>query len=361
MSEKDNRARLKAWLEGTSYDGVILGRRDNFKWLTQENENAVVSNTEVGMAYLIMERNGELKLIADSSDSFRMEREQNVLGAESVLVPWYETVERFLMSYCEGKHYASDTGAAHTCCVQDELVGIRLLLNETEVKRYREIGRECAGIVERLAKETRPGQTEKEVAAKLKVRCIERGISPDCVLVGSDERILDYRHPVPSDKVIRDSLMVVLGGEKYGLNISMTRMVYYKDTPEEIRNRMEKTQYIFACMQNMMRDGMEYREYWELLKKQYKEAGYPEEWKYHHQGGPTGYGCREMIVKPQDTGVIREGVAYAWNPTICGTKCEETTYLKDGRTEIFTKTEEWPRRMVKTAYGEQSVAEILEL
>ena len=47
MSESNNRARLRAWLLDTAYDGVILGRRDNFKWLTQENENAVVTNTEV--------------------------------------------------------------------------------------------------------------------------------------------------------------------------------------------------------------------------------------------------------------------------------------------------------------------------
>lgn len=360
MSERNNRARLREWLLDTAYDGVILGRRDNFKWLTGENENAVVTNTEVGMAFLIMERDGELKLVADSSDSLRMEREQNVLGAEAVLVPWYETVEHFLASYCEGKRYGSDTGVAHTPCIQEELVAIRLLLNETEVKRYREIGQECAEIVEGIVKDAKPGQTEWEVAAKLKARCILQGISPDCVLVGSDERILDYRHPVPSDKVIRDSLMVVPGGEKYGLNISMTRMAYFREAPKEIRSRMEKTQYIFACMQNMMRDGMEYREYWEMLKKLYQEAGYPEEWKMHHQGGPTGYGCRELIVKPTEEGVLRDGTAYAWNPTIQGTKCEETTYLKDGRVEIFTKTGGWPRRSVGTPYGELSVADILE-
>ena len=70
-------------------------------------------------------------------------------------------------------------------------MNLRMMLNEAEAARYHEIGQECAHIVESVAMEARPGQTEKEVAALLKTRCVEKGISPDCVLVGSDERILN--------------------------------------------------------------------------------------------------------------------------------------------------------------------------
>ena len=225
--------------------------------------------------------------------------------------------------------------------------------------RYHEIGQECANIVEKVAMEARPGQTEREVAALLKMRCIDKGISPDCVLVGSDERILNYRHPVPSDKKIKNSLMVVLGGEKYGLNISMTRMVYFQEIPKEIHERMQKTQYIFAAMQNMMREGLPYKEYFEEVKSLYAQAGYPDEWKMHHQGGPTGYGCREFVVTPSTEGIIKEGQAYAWNPTIQGTKCEETTYLKGGKIDILTRTEQWPCSVISTKYGDFQVADIL--
>ena len=34
--------------------------------------------------------------------------------------------------------------------------------------------------------------------------------------------------------------MVVLGGEKYGLYISMTRIVYFDEIPEEIYERYQK-------------------------------------------------------------------------------------------------------------------------
>ena len=244
----DHVTRVRAWLKEQGYDGVILSRRDNFTWISGGAKNAVCTNTEAGIGYYVISA-GEVKLLADSSDAPRMGAEQNPLGGEVVLVPWYESMDAFIREMADGKTYVSDTGIGGTKNVQSQLVDLRLRLDPEEVERYREIGQACAQIVEGVCRDAKPGQTEEEVAADLKCRCIRQGISPDCVLVGSDERILNYRHPVPTDKKIEKSLMVVLGGEKYGLNISMTRMVYFEPVPEEIRERYEKTAYIFACMQ----------------------------------------------------------------------------------------------------------------
>lgn len=355
----DTVTRVRKWLEERGYDAVVLGRRDNYTWVSGGAKNHVTSNTEVGVAYYVVGQN-EIKLVADSSDLPRMSKEQNPLEAEPVLVPWYESVEAVIAGLAEGHTYVSDTGIAGLANVQDELVDLRLALNETEVARYREIGALCAQIVEGICKDARPGQTEQEIAAALQCKCIENGVSPDCVLVGADERILDYRHPMPTGKKIKNSLLVVLGGEKYGLYISMTRIVYFTPVPEEIRARYGKTQYIFACMQGMMKEGLPYGEYFEEVKKLYAQAGYDGEWKMHHQGGPTGYGCREYVMTPGLDRCIHTGQAYAWNPTGQGTKCEETTYLDADGVEIFTRTAGWPSTEVETPYGKVSVADILE-
>ncbi len=354
----ENLTRLRNWLERSPYDGVVLGRRDSFTWLTEGNENAVVTNTEEGIGYLIV-TGSELKLVADSSDAPRMAEEQNGLGAEVLTVPWYETTGRFLSQYCAGRNYGADVRIPGTSLVLGELIDLRLVLTDREIERYREIGQVCASVVERTAGEAVPGQTELEIARLLKSRCVQRGVSPDCVLVGSDERILRYRHPVPTDKRIEKSLMVVLGGEKHGLNISMTRMVYFDPVPPEIRERMRKTQYIFACMQTMTREGVGLRDYFERVCHLYREAGWEDEWKKHHQGGPTGYACREFIVTPDCAKTIRNREAFAWNPTIEGTKCEETTLLRDGRLETLTRTGNWPRSEIQTPDGVYSAADIL--
>ena len=65
----------------------------------------------------------------------------------------------------------------------------------------------------------------------------------------------------------------------------------------------------------------------------------------------------DFICKTLD---CRAGQAYAWNPTIQGTKCEETTYLSEYGIETFTRTKDWPCTTVKTPYGVFETADILE-
>jgi hypothetical protein len=68
----------------------------------------------------------------------------------------------------------------------------------------------------------------------------------------------------------------------------------------------------------------------------YAGAGYPDEWRLHHQGGLTGYGSREVIATPSTNHVIAPGQAFAWNPSITGAKAEQTFVLTEAGPEIVT-------------------------
>jgi antitoxin VapB len=48
--------------------------------------------------------------------------------------------------------------------------------------------------------QVRPGQSEHEIAAILGVETQRRGMTPIVDLIATDQRIFDYRHPVPTDK-----------------------------------------------------------------------------------------------------------------------------------------------------------------
>lgn len=357
--------KLRNWLNATNYDLVVIGRRDNFKWITEGYDTAVVTNVDTGVAYMVLHKEGKGidSLIADSSDAARVGKEQNPLGLHVIEVPWYENMGAAINNYCieetaVGMRCASDTGLPKTVNVLEELIDLRMELSSEEVEKYRKLGQDCAAIVEGVAIGAQKGDSEIQIANRVKKQCFDKGISPDCVIVGCDNRIFDYRHPMPTEQQIEKSVMVVLGGERHGLNISMTRIVYFDYLPAEIQERMERTQEVFAKMQLAMTEGLAYGDYFRMTKEFYDEAGYDGEWKFHHQGGPTGYGCREFIINGTTKKVIREHQAYAWNPTIQGTKCEETTYLADGKVEIFTQTDKWPRRMVETDKGSVSVASI---
>ncbi len=76
--------------------------------------------------------------------------------------------------------------------------------------------------------------------------------------------------------------------------------------------------------------------------KAYARAGYPGEWQLHHQGGPAGYEPREFVATPDVSVRVAAGQAYAWNPSITGTKVEDTVLITDQGFEVMTEIPGWP-------------------
>lgn len=72
----------------------------------------------------------------------------------------------------------------------------------------------------------------------------------------------------------------------------------------------------------------------------YAEEGFPQEWSLHHQGGLTGYASREIIATPKTLQEIKVDQAFAWNPSITGTKAEETFILDESGPEVITQIPE---------------------
>jgi antitoxin VapB len=78
--------------------------------------------------------------------------------------------------------------------------------------------------------------------------------------------------------------------------------------------------------------------------EEYARVGFAEEWRKHHQGGPCGYEPRDYIATPGDARRLIAGQALAWNPSITGTKSEDTILLGAGPVhEVLTRTPGWPR------------------
>lgn len=353
----DKLQQIRALLSERQAEGIIISRRDNYRWLTG-NDNSVMRLSDNGVGVLVITPDA-VELIADSGDCRRLAEEQNNLGARPIQIPWYVTAEEYLAARVRQGTYLSDGGMAQTLNVQQELVALRMRLSETDLVNYRWLGMDCAELAEKICLEAQPGQTEKQIAVQVCNEAAAHGIHADCVLVGADERIDKYRHPVPTDKAAQERLMVVLGGERKGLNISLTRMVWFTPVPAAVEDRYGQLSWIFAKMQLGMKAGLSYRDYFARIKEWYAQAGYPDEWKLLHQGGPTGYACREFFVGPECAGVMQNQQAYAWNPSIMGTKCEETTVLTEKGVETMTRTKIWPLKTVKTDGGTFTAADIL--
>jgi Xaa-Pro dipeptidase len=83
----------------------------------------------------------------------------------------------------------------------------------------------------------------------------------------------------------------------------------------------------------------------------YADLGFPDEINKHHQGGACGYRTRDWVAHPANNESVKPNQAFAWNPSITGTKTEATGIVLEGRFETITSTSGFPQ-IVTTINGE---------
>jgi antitoxin VapB len=188
----------------------------------------------------------------------------------------------------------------------------------------------------------KPGQTEHQIAGMLAQDVESRGAQAVVILVATDDRIFNYRHPLPTAKTLERYAMLVLCGRKHGLICSITRLVHFGRLPDDLRRKAEAVARVDATVINATRPGATLGEIFQRGMTAYAEAGFPNEWHLHHQGGLAGYEPREVFAAPDSTDRVAVGQAYAWNPSITGTKSEDTILVGESDNAVLTAIPGWP-------------------
>ena len=68
-------ARVRQFLEKEGLDALVIGRQDNFAWLTAGGDSRVVTTSEMGFGYLVLTRDHK-RLVSHSMDGRRFIEEQ---------------------------------------------------------------------------------------------------------------------------------------------------------------------------------------------------------------------------------------------------------------------------------------------
>lgn len=339
MSERLKR--LQASLADWQLDGLLLTRRDNIAWLTEGASYYVVERAETGVASLLIMPDRVLLLAPENEMPRILAEEPLPFACETYRYPWYASPEAALTAFRPAR-LGSDMPVASALNIQERMPPLRQGLNETEKQAFRALGREAARLVEDIARQLRPGIREREVEAEIFRRSLARGIRPVCTLIAADERIAAYKHPVPGDKPLAKKMLITLGAERQGLNVSLTRMVQFGEPDAELRQRILSLAAIHADIQHAARPGRRWQAVFAEIQQAYQRHGWPDGWRHHHQGGPAGYGCRDWILTPDAAGLVLPDTAQAWNPTLSGVKSEDTALVTDGETEWLTRSGRWP-------------------
>jgi antitoxin VapB len=161
-------------------------------------------------------------------------------------------------------------------------------------------------------------------------------------LYAVDDRIFKYKHAVPRGARLKQYGMLNLCSRKWGLAISITRFVHFGALPAELSARFKSAAQVNAALLNATCVGATSAELFRVAQAAYAAEGFPGEERFHHQGGPTGYGEREWVATPHGAEVVVNNQAFAWNPSIRGGKVEDTVLLRDGVIENLTPTPELP-------------------
>ncbi|WP_198020514.1 M24 family metallopeptidase [Anoxybacteroides tepidamans] len=333
--------KVRRFMDHNHLDGVLFRKRSNFAWLTGGGSNHIVNTTELGVADLLVFRD-KVYCVTNRMEYARI-RDEELLGGEVefIATEWYEEQDRAIRELGAGKNIASDAPVAGLIDLSSELATLRFCLSEEEMEKYRWLGKKSAWAVESTCKEIEPGWTEHEIAAHLAAKVMKEGICPHVILVSTDDRVFKYRHPIPTSKKLEKYAMVVICAEKWGLIANATRFVHFGKLPQELEENKRKLARIDAIMNASTRPGVMIKDIFRQAVTAYEEAGFLNDWKYLHQGGPTGYATREFLATPEREEVVQLHQAFAWNPAIKGIKSEDTILVKENENEFLTHTGDW--------------------
>jgi antitoxin VapB len=347
--------RVQRFLKQQSLGGVLLTKVNNFSWVTAGiADNHIVITSEVGAASLLIMNDGQKYVIASNSEMPRLMAEDlKGLGYEPREFKWYAdkvTPDRkleFIRHIAAGRMIGTDVPYDDLRLIDAEFQPLRYELTDSEVKKYRWLGRESTEAVVAVCRRLKPGMSERELEAMASDELMRRGIRPTVLLMGTDERVYKYRHTVPTDKKLERYAMVNVCARKWGLVISTCRFVHFGPVPDDLRKRVNASAEMTARYLAASSPGATAGDILNKAAKWYTELGFAGELELHHQGGAIGYAEREWIAVPGSTEVVHDRQALAWNPIIQGGLSFDTFVVYKDHVENVNETADWPTITVK--------------
>jgi Xaa-Pro aminopeptidase len=338
----EKQRRIKALLECQKLDALLLKRVSSFAWATCGATSHVNIADCYSRSQLLITKNKRF-LLTDNIEVPRLIHEEKLAHQhwEILASNWYSADES-ICRLTKGLKLGCDSPFPGAVDLSVNLAQMRANLTAAEIKRFRKLAQLCALAMEAAVRSIRPGQSEYAIAAKLAQESQKRGVEAIVNLVGSDDRIYAFRHPLPTSKKLERYAMLELSGRRWGLVCSLTRSLHFGPLPDHLKKKSEAVARVDACFLANTVPGRQIGEVFKDAIAAYAEAGYPDEWQSHHQGGLDGYEPREIIATVRSEQVVSEGQVYSWNPSIIGTKSEDSILVAHEGCQVLNEIKDWP-------------------
>lgn len=328
--------------------GIFLRQQKNFAWITAGATNPVVINHDPGFAGILITDSSRF-VLTQNVEAPRLEAEElDGLGFKAVTSSWWDEDVALSLKELVAGSLGCDVPMEGALLVENEISLLRPTLTAGEISRISGLGVDVGKGLALTAGLIEPGMTEFEVAGLMGRALVSEGIRPVLYLVAADERVSLFRHAVPTAKKLDKYLVMSVCAERSGLIVAATRVVHFGAVPESTRKKYEDLLRVDSVFISECRPGADIHDAFAAGCASYDRFGYPDEWKKHYQGGLIGYAEREVLALPETRFEIKPGQALAWNPTITGTKTEDTFLVQDSGFTNITLDESWPSREIES-------------
>ncbi len=343
--------RLMKMLAAENLGGVLLNSQHNFAWLAGGRSNAINSSAESGACFLFVRRDGKRFVLANNIEMTRLLTEEiSAEDFEPVEFAWENEKAAGDFIYEQAKTLLDENGEivsdlslnSNYRTIENLIAPCRYSLTAAEIERYRSLGKDAGAVLREIFQKIEPGETESEIARKVKDALAVYQINSVVTLVGADERIERFRHPIPTKKIWQKLLLIAVCAKREGLIASLSRLACVGAIPEELHRKTEAAARIHAEIIAATTIETSGAELYQIADAAYAKQGYAGEIRKHHQGGATGYKTRDWVAHPKSSEKVVVNQAFAWNPSITGTKAEETFILTENGAKILTASPDFP-------------------
>jgi Xaa-Pro dipeptidase len=334
------RERLDGWLAGREdLAGVVLTGPGSVAWATGAVAPPVDRTAQTDLVWVVATHTGTALVTTEvEADRVSEEYQPRRHGfADLVAVPWYDP-DAFVraaqdIAGADAGRLAADGHPAFRVDATEELIDLRLTLSPAEQEDLRELGTDAAAALQESLVSWRPGERDLDIQGRVAELLESRGADAPVLIVGGDDRVRRFRHPMAVGAPVRELAMAVVVARRGGLHAAATRFASAGPPPPEftaLRARVLRIERdtLAACV-----PPNRYGDVLTVLDQAYARESAPGGWAGHYQGGPIGYAQREFEIAPSQRDSrwyatpVAAGHAVAWNPSLPGGAKAEDTYL----------------------------------
>jgi antitoxin VapB len=364
-------AQVRALLADLGAPAIVLTTAGAVAWLTAGLENRIESGSTASAMWIVVTP-GDALALTTNVERPRIDAEHDLPGRGLSLetVEWFAGDAGFVAAAREfaghpAASLASDGHAGFGVDADEALASLRLALLPAERGRLSALAVDAARALEHTLRSWRPGERDVDLQARIAAELERTGAFGACLIVGGDDRVERFRHPLASGAPVERLVMAVVVAERGGLHAAATRFACSGALSAGLRAASLAALTVESRMLAASRVGATYGDVLRACDDAYAEVGQRGAWREHYQGGPIAYRQREFEIVPSQRGSrwytqrIEPGHAVAWNPSVAGGgKSEDTFLIDDDGLHCLTDTGEWPQAAVADGLPRTAILDI---